>query len=257
MRRREFLAVSALGMAAGCRLPKGGRPPLRVLSYNIHHGAGVDEKLDLARIARVIAESGADLVALQEVDQNARRTGVKDQAREFERLTGLTASFGKAMDFEGGAYGQALLSRWGLKDFEVHPLPNPSGREPRMAISARVRPPGWPEFRFAGTHLDHVRDDRDRWEQAGRLIEIFGGSEPTVLVGDFNARPDSRVMQRLLAGWEDAARGNPEPTIPAESPRERIDYVLLRPAAFWTVRDIRVWPEAAASDHRPVLVEVG
>lgn len=256
MRRRDFLAASVLAGVAGCSLPRGGRRPVRVLSYNIHHGEGVDGKLDLERIARVIRDTGADLVALQEVDQNARRTGGRDQAREFEQLTGLKAYFGKAMDFEGGAYGQVLLSRWGLRGFEVHRLPNPSGREPRIAISGSVRPPGGPEFRFAGTHLDHVTDDRDRWEQAGKLLEVFGGNEPTVLIGDFNSRPESRVMQRMLAAWEDAARTKPEPTIPAEAPKARIDYVLLRPAGFWTVRDVRVWPEAEASDHRPVLAEL-
>jgi len=257
MQRRQFLASSLLVLAAGCQ---GLRPPartIRVLSYNIHHGEGVDGRLDLPRLARIVSGSGADLVALQEVDQRAQRTGGVDQAEELGRLTGFHAGFGPAMDFQGGAYGQALLSRWPLKEFAVHPLPNPSGREPRIAVSARVQPPGWPVIRFAATHLDHVRDDGDRWEQAARLLEVFGaGAEPTVLAGDFNATPDSRVMTSLLARWRDAAADDPQPTIPAEAPRSRIDYVLLSPAAPWRVDRASVLAEAAASDHRPVLVEL-
>jgi endonuclease/exonuclease/phosphatase family metal-dependent hydrolase len=85
-----------------------------------------------------------------------------DQAAELARLTGLHFAYGKAMDYQGGAYGQALLSRWPLTEFVVHPLPNPTQVEPRIAISAQVRPPGQPGFRFVGTHLDANRDDTAR-----------------------------------------------------------------------------------------------
>lgn len=257
MQRRQFLASFLLLLAASCQMLRPPVRTIRVLSYNIHHGEGVDGRLDLPRLARIISGSGADLVALQEVDRRAQRTGGVDQAEELGRLTGLYSVFGPAMDFQGGAYGQALLGRWPFRDFMLHPLPNPSGREPRIAVSARIQPPGWPVMRFAGTHLDHVRDDGDRWEQAARLLEVFGtGAEPTVLAGDFNATPDSRVMASLLARWRDAAADDPQPTIPAEAPRARIDYVLLNPAAPWRVNRASVLAEAVASDHRPVLVEL-
>lgn len=256
MQRRRFLATSLLALAAGCQLRRFTRSHLRVLSYNIHHGEGIDGRLDLARIAQVIRESQADLIALQEVDQGAARTGRVDQTADLGRLTGFHASFGQAMDFQGGTYGQALLSRWPMDGFQVHPLPNPSNREPRIAVSALVQPPGWPRIGFAGTHLDHVGDDGDRWAQAGRLLELFSGDQLRLLTGDFNATPESRVMTRLLAHWRDAAALHPQPTVPAEAPRRRIDYVLLRPAAAWRVNRVEVMPEAVASDHRPVLAEL-
>lgn len=230
---------------------------VKVLSYNIHHGEGVDAKLDLARIAAVITRSGADLVALQEVDQKTKRTGGVDQAVEIARLTGLQFVFGKAMDYQGGAYGQALLSRWPLADVSVHALPNPANVEPRIAVSATVRPTGGKRLRFIGTHLDASRDDTARWLQAQRLNELFGRDDvPTIFVGDFNARPDTRVMKELLTAFSDASAASPAFTIPAPKPTARIDYVLLHPAGAWRVISSIVIPEAVASDHRPLLVEV-
>ncbi len=249
-------AVVTAGAATQAAAP-AALPALRVLSYNLHHGEGDDGKLDLPRLAAVITASGADLVALQEVDQKTTRTGGVDQAAELARLTGLRFRYGKAMDYQGGAYGQALLSRWPLEEFTVHALPNPANVEPRIAISATVRPPGRPPLRFIGTHLDATRDDTARWQQARRLNERFGhDSIPTIFAGDFNARPDTRVMKVLGEHFTDASAATPAPTSPAKQPTARIDYVLLRPAGAWRVVSAKVLPEAVASDHRPLLVEL-
>lgn len=248
-----FFAAALPAHAAAPATPR----TLRILSYNIHHGEGVDGKLELTRLGAIIASSGADLVALQEVDQKATRTKGIDQAAEIAGLAGLKHAYGKAMDFQGGAYGQALLSRWPLEDFTVHALPNPARVEPRIAISATVRPPGLPPVRFIGTHLDATRDDTARLQQTAKLNELFAADEKlTILVGDLNARPDSAPMKPLFAVWADASVGNPQPTIPSKKPTARIDYVLLRPAGVWRVISSTVLPEAVASDHRPLLVEL-
>jgi endonuclease/exonuclease/phosphatase family metal-dependent hydrolase len=258
MNRRQFASLlPSLALGAGCTAitPPVARP-IRILSYNLHHGEGVDGKLDLERIARVIRDSRADLVALQEVDVLAQRTGKVDQAAEYRRLTGLQGEFGKAIDLQGGAYGQVLLSRWPLTDFQVELLPNPRNREQRIAVSASVQPPGWPVLRFIGAHLDATRTDEDRWLQAERLLTAFNGSYPAILAGDFNDQPESRVMRRLLESWEDTAAENPQPTIPVENPRDRIDFILVRPRGNWRVVRSEVLPEAVASDHRPLLTEI-
>ena len=90
--------------------PEGTQTTLRILAYNIHHGAGNDEKLDLERIARLVHSLDPDLVALQEVDDRTERTGRVDQAAELGRLTGMAWAFGSFMDYEGGRYGMAVLS---------------------------------------------------------------------------------------------------------------------------------------------------
>jgi len=79
-----------------------------VLTYNIHHGEGVDGKLDLVRIAKVIQEVEPDIVALQEVDQNAGRSGQVDQAAELGRLTKMRSVFGGNIALQGGEYGNAF-----------------------------------------------------------------------------------------------------------------------------------------------------
>ncbi|MGE3309256.1 MAG: endonuclease/exonuclease/phosphatase family protein [Limisphaerales bacterium] len=257
--RRAFCLGTVTAMAAGCSSDSPPEIPsdLRVMTYNLHHGEGVDGRLDLERIARVIRAANPDLVALQEVDRNAARTGGMDQAAEYSRLTGLYGAYGAAMPFQGGEYGQALLSRWPLEDFAVIQLPGTRGKEPRIAVSAWVEIPRLGRIRWIGTHLDAGRDDADRWDQAGALVEILGrDSAPTLLVGDFNATPESRVMDRLLnaeSPWDDTASEAAAPTVPAEEPKARIDYILGSPRGTWQTLVFRVIPESVASDHRPVF----
>ncbi|MEZ6125818.1 MAG: endonuclease/exonuclease/phosphatase family protein [Planctomycetaceae bacterium] len=104
---------------------------LRVLSYNIHHGEGVDRKLDLQRIADVILSVRPDLVALQEVDRNATRTGGVDQPAELARLTRMHVVFGANIELQGGHYGNAVLSRHPIARLRNHLLPNIDDSERR------------------------------------------------------------------------------------------------------------------------------
>ncbi len=262
MNRRCFLIGLASAGAVGCQSTRDAAadkaPTLRVLSYNVHHGEGVDGRLDLERIAAVIRAANPDLAALQEVDQRAQRTGGIDQPAEYIRLTGMHGWFGAAMPFQGGAYGQVLLSRWPMRTCQIVRLPGSPGVEPRIAVTALVDAPRLGRIRWVGLHLDAGREDGDRWEQAGTLIRELGRDGiPTLMAGDFNARPDSRVMQHLLdpsTGWLDTAGAWAAPTSPAESPRSRIDYVLASPRTAWETVQSEVISEAAASDHRPLLV---
>ncbi len=237
---------------------RGDDEPLvvRVLSYNIHHGEGVDSVFDLERLARVIMSVEPDLVALQEVDRSTTRSSGVDQVAELGRLTGLQAAFGKTMDFAGGGYGNAVLSRWPLLEIENHILPSGEGHEPRAALAVRVEiGESGREILFIGTHLDHTRDPADRMAQAGRINELLlpDAGLLMILAGDLNAIPESEPISVLLDAWTDAAVDDPEPTSPSDEPRRRIDYVLYRPAGLWRVVEVRVVEEKVASDHRPLL----
>lgn len=245
----------------GCCTRQPRTPPQRMtaLTYNIHHGEGVDGRLDLERIADVIRSSGADVVFLQEVDRGTQRAGGVDQVAELSRLTGLHGVFGESMSFQGGGYGNAILSRRPLEDVRTHPLPGSAGREPRSVVVGTVFPwAGGPPVRVAGTHLDHLRDDADRRRQGERLDDLLdtGDGLPTVLAGDFNATPDGAPMPQLLSRWRDAAAEAPEATVPVGDPTRRIDYILLQPASAWRVVRVDVLPEAVASDHRAVVAEI-
>ncbi|MFC1629488.1 endonuclease/exonuclease/phosphatase family protein [Gemmatimonadota bacterium] len=229
---------------------------VRVLSYNIHHGEGVDGVFDLERLARVIREVDPDLVALQEVDRATTRSSGVDQAAELGRLTGLHSVFGKTMDFAGGGYGVAILSQWPILRVEDHMLPASEDREPRAALSVTVEfGENGREIVFISTHFDHTRDPVDRKAQALRINELFSDEigQPMILAGDLNAPPESEPIGILLEDWSDAAVGDPRPTSPSDGQARRIDYVLYRPAGIWRVVDVRVLDEEIASDHRPLL----
>jgi endonuclease/exonuclease/phosphatase family metal-dependent hydrolase len=220
-------------------------PRLRVLTYNIHHGEGTDRKFDLERLAKIIKATEPDLVALQEVDRKTRRASGVDQAAELGKLTGMHARFGKAMDYSGGEYGEAILSRHEPTKTSVHALPHGPGREPRAAIAVTLAArDGLPELIFIGTHLCHQSVD-DRVAQAKTINAAYPSEAKTVaiLAGDLNARTASPPMRELGKQWSD--------TMPK---RNKIDYVLVRPGDPWRAVETKVIPEPVASDHDPVLV---
>jgi endonuclease/exonuclease/phosphatase family metal-dependent hydrolase len=259
---RSLFSTSLLAMfigLAGCASTRvaPASMKLRVLTYNIHHGAGEDGRIDLPRIAEIIRRSGADLVALQEVDVRTARSGSDiDQAQELGRLTVMSAHFGKAMDYQGGEYGQAILSRSPVGVVRVERLPGEANAEPRIAVIATIPgADGRPEIAFAGTHLDHQRE-ASRVSQARRLHEAIP-AEPgrlTILAGDLNAGPGSETLRMLSPEWQDATP-NDALTYPAASPRKKIDWILFRSDQPWRVVSAQVLDEPTASDHRPVLVE--
>jgi endonuclease/exonuclease/phosphatase family metal-dependent hydrolase len=225
---------------------------LRVLTYNIHHGEGVDGVLDLERIAAVITESGADLVALQEVDVRAARTGSVDQLDTLARLTGMTGVFTPFMDFQGGQYGLAVLSRYPIQ--RAWPIELPPGTlEPRSALAVEVMIPGHASVTFVSLHLDWLGDDAERYAQARALVAGLEDEHSVILAGDFNDRPGSRTNEL----FERTYVNTPKPrgassTFPAPGPPAEIDFVMYRPA-FGFAGTAAVLGETTASDHRPVL----
>lgn len=220
---------------------------LRVLCWNLHHGVGEDGKLDLERIAKVIREARPDLVALQEMDEKCGRSGNVDQPAELARLTGMTGLFGKAMDFQGGGYGQAILSRFPITSHVVHKLP---GRgEPRIAYEAIIAKEGL-KFRFVSVHLD--LDPVQRLSQAKIVAKLGESSElPIILCGDFNDTPGSPPLAGFDHDWTAVPKKEPVLTCPAGKPKVEIDHMFVR--GFTPVTPLEVLPEGVASDHRPLL----
>lgn len=270
-RHRWWLAAAgvllgALGCARQAPAPGAGGAPgpgaagvaaeFTVLSYNIHHGEGTDGMLDLQRIADVINTSGAELVALQEVDERAGRTGGEDQAAELARLTGMHHAFAPFMDFQGGRYGLAVLSAHPIQARRVIQLP-PGKHEPRAALLVEVAPPASPRLTLVSLHLDWLADDAERFAQAEALIAALEDEPAVILAGDFNDEPGSRTMRAFEeAGFVPAApAAGSGATFPAGDPEKRIDFVMLRPGYAAKIVS-EVLDEAVASDHRPVLARL-
>lgn len=236
--------------------PAGAEPVrVRVLTYNIHHGEGTDGKVDLDRIAKVIREARPDVVALQECDRRTVRSGRIDQPAELARLTGMQAVFGKNLDHGGGEYGNAVLSRWKIVEHQNHLLPRVGDREQRGVLDVTIEVPGREgAIRVLATHLDYGRQDVERLACCEALASLARARMqfPTLLAGDLNDDPGSRVVEVLKRTWS-VPDGEPTPTIPASNPRRQIDYVLFRPAACWKLLEQRTLTAPIASDHLPLL----
>lgn len=227
---------------------------LRVLTFNVHHCRGLDNQVDIARVASVIRNADPDILVLQELDRFTKRTNNVDQVEELARLTGYHAIFEKAIDFEGGEYGQAIMSLYYAQYPIKIDLPNEANREQRICVHARIDVPSWGAIRMIGTHLDHQRDDL-RLLQAQRIMEEIDVNEgSSILAGDLNCEFDSNPLKLLLKRWKKV--DGSKPTYPAENPTQEIDFILLSSKLFEHQATSQVLDGNNASDHRPVLVEI-
>jgi endonuclease/exonuclease/phosphatase family metal-dependent hydrolase len=226
---------------------------LRVVTYNIRHGRGADGVVDLQRTAGVLRALTPDIVGLQEVDDLVERSGRVPQAAHVGRSLGMHHAFGRFMDYQGGLYGLAVLSRHPILDARSIRLPD--GNEPRVALAVDIRLPGGRSITVVNVHFDWVRDDAFRFAQADTLAGYLDRlTTPYVLLGDFNDVPGSRTLA-LFERRATLAR-KPESnrfTFPAPQPEREIDFLFSAPADAFAAREVRVIDERLASDHRPVL----
>lgn len=257
----KSLLQLAVAIAIGLSLaePVSGDTPeglrLRVLTYNIHHAEGVDRKLDLERIAQVINDTRPDIVALQEVDQGVERTDRVDQPAELSRLTKMHVAFGDNIQFGGGKYGNAILSRFPITSHRNHRLPNRDNGEQRGVLVATIDVPAWPQpLVLFSTHLDHRKNDQERFESAQAINNLAAkyAEQPALLAGDLNDTVGSRTLGELAKSWT-PANDKPLLTVPVKEPSQQIDFILYRSADRWTAFEVKVLHESVASDHRAVL----
>ncbi|MCA9141455.1 MAG: endonuclease/exonuclease/phosphatase family protein [Planctomycetaceae bacterium] len=235
---------------------------LRVLCYNIHYGQGMDGAYDIERLAAVINRVKPDLVALQEVDVGVKRSGRIHEAQLLGKMTGLAVRFGPTQHYEGGLFGNAVLTRFPILDVVIQPLPYTESTPelvtyPRAAIAVTVRGPDDRPLRFISTHFQH-NVPADRVAEAQAINSLFADNEtsiPTILAGDMNATPDSEPIRILLEQWTNASDDPPAPSAPSINPRSRIDYIFYRNAPQFRVTAAIVIDEAMASDHRPVQAD--
>jgi endonuclease/exonuclease/phosphatase family metal-dependent hydrolase len=256
--RSVLLAALLLAAPLPVRAVQTAPVTIRVLTYNIRHGEGMDRVYDLVRLAEIMKSAEPDLIALQEVDLGTERSGRMNQTEVLAGLLGMHAEFGRAIDFQGGEYGVAILSRWPLHYAENRALPaSPPYYEPRTSLTVFTRPgPRAPLIQFTTTHLDDARDSPDRMDQARTLNDLLvaGDGRPSILAGDFNARGEAELLAILDEYWTNVATTNPEQPGGGGNRRGlRSDFIFFRPAARWRVVDWQVIDAPVASDHRPVL----
>ena len=250
-----LLGASALACASAPRAASR-EESLRVVTYNIRHGCGMDDSVDLARTAGVLRALRPDIVALQEVDRRVRRSGAVDQAATLGGALAMEHAFGAFMPYQGGEYGLAILSRFPI--VRATPLRLPDGNEPRVALFAELRLPRGDTLVAVSVHFDWVEDDRFRLAQATALAAALDTlRHPYVLLGDFNDAPGSRTLALFRGRALQVAKpADDRFTFSSTAPEKEIDFVFVAPTAAWGTNGARPVTERTASDHRPVLALV-
>jgi endonuclease/exonuclease/phosphatase family metal-dependent hydrolase len=229
---------------------------IKVLSFNILHGATTNGSFDLDVIANVIKKADADFVSLQEVDFKTNRAKKYDLPTELGIRTKMASVFGRAMYYDGGEYGEGILSKTSFLSTRNVALPYTKGNEPRAALEITTVLKSGDTISFIGTHLDHLETDTDRVSQAKEINKVFSENKyPTILSGDLNDTPNSRTINILESFWKASyKKTNPQKTFPSENPLKKIDYVLFYPKKKWKVISRETICDVIASDHCGYLV---
>ncbi len=229
---------------------------IKILSYNIHHGnpPAHPGKIDLEALARVIKESDADLVGVQEVDINVSRSNHVNQAAKLAELTGMHYYFSKGIDLENGEYGTVILTKHKIVGSRRYDLPMPEKSENRSLAIVDVELPDGKVVSFANTHLDLKA--QNRIEQARYITELGDWyNRPFILVGDLNSRPNSEPI-KLLENYFKRNTETNGPTSPNVNPRNEIDYIMVGKHTNFLWKSYKVLPEQEASDHLPLFAEI-
>jgi endonuclease/exonuclease/phosphatase family metal-dependent hydrolase len=243
-----------------------GSRTIRVMTYNIHVGIGMDKKLDLRRIADVINKEKPDVVGLQEVDRGVQRTQRIDEIAELSKLTRMEYAFAFNLPYQGGQYGVAILSRFPIRATEHRLYKNLREAERRGFIRAEVRIDGR-VVHFVTTHLDYQHDDGRLFEAQQMLASLTDVKGPLIVVGDFNDIPAGQTSRLMIKHfddawirhdyrvWIDGSHRDEGFSYPADKPTKRIDYIFTRRSD--QIRTKRAWVvKTLASDHVPVVADL-
>lgn len=267
MNKFILLSIFLFSLCSCSTSTEKDKPKLRVLTFNILGGRNVDGKRDVERLAKVIKALNPDIVAMQEVDKGTGRIQGRDTTAELAKLTGMYHAYGKAMDYDGGEYGEGLLSKYPIKKIKNYALSAVKGAEPRAALTVVVNIPGTEqEYLFIATHLDHLKTGTSRIMQAKELNKIALDSKvPYIIAGDLNAAPDSKTIRVLSEQFEFIPKNLYQPTFSSSKPRVKIDWIGTDKSGqwklleSWTADKLKGAPEDwrdllnVASDHLPLL----
>lgn len=228
---------------------------VKVLSFNILHGATTRGDFNLDVLADLILKADPDLVAMQEVDFKVVRSKKYDLVTELGWRTKMAPLFARAMPYRGGEYGEGILSKLTFLTTRNVALPHLPEEEPRAALEMVTVLPSGDTIAFVGTHFAH-EGEAGRVMQAQKVNEVFTQNKfPTILAGDLNDIPGSEAMNILESQWTAAYnKENPGFTFPSDKPGKKIDYVLFYPENRWKILDRQVICDTIASDHCAYLV---
>lgn len=254
---------------------------IKVMTYNTHHSSGfydtessyapisqVDGVRKVKRLAQVIADQQPDIIGLQEVDRYWTRSGAIDQAALFASELGMAMHYGPNLDHDGEQFGVATLSNLEMIRGQNQLVPTPAGWEQRGMLDVRLKLPGWGEIVVINTHLqsdangEHEHARKQRFAHALVIADYVAEmTGPTIVLGDFNAEPDSGDIDALKhAGltdvWQVSGSGDGFTIFDGAHGEKtsRIDYIFVSSHfEILYVNVIDTTETRVTSDHLPLV----
>lgn len=221
----------------------------RIMTYNIHHGEGMDGTIDIPRIGQIILDVNPEIIGLQEVDSVIARSNNLDILQLLAKQTNMHAIFGHSIVYEGGKYGNGILSK--QKPISSFKIFLPGAEETRSALVAEFA-----EYVVVNTHLS--LDDKEREESIEIITKAISYYEkPVFLLGDLNDIPGSKTIKLLENNWQMFNDGD-QHTFPSVRPDSTLDYVwgYCKNKDEFAIHKKQVVVNEIASDHRPLFVDV-
>ncbi|MCU7494110.1 MAG: hypothetical protein HF314_07450 [Ignavibacteria bacterium] len=234
---------------------------LRVMTYNIHHGQGTDGKIDIERIGNLVKDNKAGLVALQEVDRGVLRSNKIDIMQLLKSQTGMYTAFGKNLDFQGGEYGNGILSKFPVDTISNYHYKMLREGEQRGLLQTIVEVNG-EKMVFLATHTGDKNTEAEKLvnaEEMKTILKSYRGM-PVILCGDFNDRPEKSTMHDSLTTyfvdvWQYLHKDEGY-SFPSDKPDRRIDYIYLSKDALKKLKPVSITVlKSEASDHLPLIAE--
>ncbi len=240
---------------------------LKVLTYNVHRFVGLDRRTMPERAAGVIAATGAQVVALQEVKAGRLHNGGENRAEALAEMLGMTLYFQPTTRIFGEQLGLAILTSLPSRRIKGERLPSISpngGISKRSALWVEVDHEGQ-TVQVINAHLSLRPNERLMQAEALLGAEWLGSKSchsPALLMGDFNAAPTSRSYKLFCSELKDAQlmtrAGIARPTFHSRMPLVRLDHIFLRGEGL-TVRKARPVRSAltrTTSDHLPLTADI-
>lgn len=245
---------------------------IKVMTYNIHSGIGMDKKLDLDRIAKIIIEQNADIVSLNEIENNVKKTDCINQVEYIAKKTNMYFAFGPNLIGDDGCngkgeFGNAILSKYKIISFQNHQLFRKNKEEPRGCLEAAIEIDG-KKYTFLTAHLDCHRQEEIRNNQARDILKIIREKEmPVIFAGDMNAyiRTDGNDVENaakiFTSNLYDTININPSQKYSKTliGGKNRIDFIFVNKILEDSILSYKILNDgiaAIASDHYPVIAEI-
>ncbi|KOP68426.1 hypothetical protein AMS62_26635 [Bacillus sp. FJAT-18019] len=219
---------------------------IRLMTYSIRHGKGLDGHTKLQRLAEEIAKTNADVVALQGIDRFIPRSGFQDQLKKLSKQLGMYSCFSPSINLLVSQYGNAILSKYPIITKEITFMRGT--KERRSILMAKIQM-DIDVLTVINTHLG--KHTKERTKHIPILLNTLNlYDKPSVLAGDFNMEMDDSLMKSFSSHWQKIELQEKNPTF--KNGRE-IDHIFVNMPTEYA----SAWVQhSAASDHHPVIARI-